>query len=164
MTTETLAPVRKSVTVDVPQQRAFEFFVEHHAQWWPMEGHRIREESTSATIEPREGGRWYESGPDGECQWGHVMAYEPPERLLLAWPLDTTWSFNPDFLTEVEIRFVAESEGSTRVELEHRDIERFGEQAAAVRASLDGGNGWSGVLTAFAEQIGPKGPLADARP
>ena len=149
MSTETLAPVRKSVTVNVPQRRAFEFFVAH--RWWPMEGHRILEGSTRATIEPREGGRWFEAGgPEGECQWGHVLAYEPPERLVLAWQLDATWTYNPDFLTEVEIRFVAEGESVTRVELEHRGMDRF---SADVRASFDGENGWSGVLGAYASNL-----------
>lgn len=143
----TLAPVTKSVIVDVPQQRAFDFFVAHHAEWWPIEGHRIDETSTAATIEPRAGGRWYEHGPGGECDWGHVIAYEPPERILLAWQLDANWRFDPDFLTEVEIRFVAEGENTTRVELEHRGMDKFN---AEVRASFDGENGWSGVLGAFA--------------
>ena len=144
-----LTAVHKSVTVNVPQERAFAAFVEHG--WWPMAGHRIRETSTGASLEPREGGRWFEHGPDGECQWGHVIAYEPPERLLLAWQLDPTWTYDPDFVTEVEIRFVADGDGRTRVELEHRDMERFGPE---VRASFDGENGWSGVLAAFA------GPLS----
>ena len=146
----TLAPIRKSVTVEVPQQRAFEFFVEHHAEWWPMEGHRIREESTAAVIEPRVGGRWYEHGGGGECQWGVVLAYEPPDRLLLGWQLDADWRYDPDFLTEVEVRFIAEGDHTTRVELEHRDMDRFGPD---VRASFDGGNGWSGVLDAFARKL-----------
>ncbi len=151
MATETLAPVRKSITVDVPRERAFAFFVDHHARWWPVEGHRILEGSTGATIEPRDGGRWYEhGGPHGECDWGRVLAYEPPERLVLGWQLNAEWTFDPDFMTEVEIRFVAETAGTTRVELEHRGMERFD---AEVRASFDGGNGWSGVLAAFGQGL-----------
>ena len=153
MTTETLAPVRKAVTVNVPQQRAFEFFVEHHAAWWPMEGHRILEGSTGAAIEPREGGRWWEyGGPQGECDWGRVLAYEPPDRLVLAWQLNATWTYDPEFMTEVEVRFVAEGPGTTRVELEHRGMDRFG---ADVRASFDGENGWTGVLGAYANALTP---------
>jgi uncharacterized protein YndB with AHSA1/START domain len=155
MTTQTVAPVTKSITVNVPQQRAFEFFVEHHAEWWPMEGHTILEGSTGAAIEPREGGRWWEyGGPKGECDWGRVLAYEPPERLLLAWQLDRTWSYDPDFTTEVEVRFVAEGESATRVEIEHRNLERFGDEVGAIRASFDSDNGWSGVLRAFADHAG----------
>ena len=153
MTTETLAAVAKSVTVNVPQERAFGFFVERFADWWPIEGHSITEGCKGAILEGREGGRWYEFGDSGECEWGRVLAYEPPERLLLAWQLDHTWRFNPDFLTEVEVRFVAETDTTTRVELEHRNIERFGASASAVRASLDGGNGWSGVLQAYASAL-----------
>ena len=146
-TSQAVAPIRKSITVDVPQRRAFEFFVEHHAQWWPVAGHRILEGSTGAAIEPREGGRWFEfGGPEGECDWGRVLAYEPPERLLLAWQLDAEWRYDPDFVTEVEIRFLPEGESATRVDLEHRGMDRF---SAAVRASFDGENGWSAVLDAF---------------
>ncbi len=146
MTTETLAPVRKSVTVNVPQERAFRFFVENHGDWWPMEGHKIREGSTTATLEPREGGRWYEDGADGVCEWGRVLAYEPHDRLLLSWQLDPTWTYDPDFVTEVEITFTALDERTTRVDLEHRDMEKFGPE---VRSSFDSPNGWSGVLEAF---------------
>jgi uncharacterized protein YndB with AHSA1/START domain len=135
------------VTVDVPQSRAFEFFVSHHGEWWPMEGHRIREQSTSVTIEPREGGRWFEHGGGGECQWGYVIAYEPPERLLLAWQLNQEWEPDPSFLTEVEIRFIAEGETVTRVELEHRDMDRFDARA---RAAFDSEGGWNGILAAYA--------------
>ena len=145
-----LTPVVKSVTVEVPQERAFAFFVERFADWWPMEGHRINESSTAATLEPREGGRWFEHGPDGECQWGHVLAYEPPERLLLAWQLNEQWAYDPEFSSEVEIRFSA-VDGGTRVDLEHRDMDRFNPE---VRASFDGEGGWSGILAAYAASAG----------
>jgi uncharacterized protein YndB with AHSA1/START domain len=151
MSIQALAPVTKAVTVDVPQQRAFEFFTQNFSEWWPMEGHCILEGSTAATLEPREGGRWYEfGGPQGECDWGHVLAYEPPRRLLLAGQLDASWRYDPAFLTEVEVRFVAESETSTRVELEHRGMDRFG---AEVRASFDGDGGWGGLLAAYAKAL-----------
>ncbi len=141
--------VRKSVSVEVPQDRAFAFFTERHADWWPIEGHRIHEGSTHAVLEPREGGRWYEAGaPEGECDWGRVLAYEPPQRLVLGWQLDEHWRYDPDVLTEVELRFVAKSPGRTRVELEHRGLDRYPPE---VRASFDGENGWSAVLGAYAE-------------
>jgi uncharacterized protein YndB with AHSA1/START domain len=149
-----LTPVVKTVTVAVPRERAFAFFVERFGEWWPMEGHRINESSTAATLEPREGGRWFEHGPDGECLWGHVLAYEPPERLLLAWQLNEAWTYDPDFSSEVEIRFTS-VDGGTRVDLEHRDMDRFNEQ---VRASFDGEGGWSGILAAY------EGLLSEGRP
>ncbi len=82
-----------------------------------------------AIIEPRAGGRWFERGEDGsECQWGRVLAWEPPHRLVLAWKLNAQWKFDETFVTEVELRFIAE-DGGTRVELEHRFLERYAEHA-----------------------------------
>jgi uncharacterized protein YndB with AHSA1/START domain len=151
MTTRTIAPVQKSVTVNAPQERAFDHFTRNFSDWWPVEGHTISEGAKGAAIEPREGGRWYEYGDSGDCVWGHVIAYEPPARLLLAWQLDHTWQYDPDFVTEVEVRFVAASETTTRVELEHRDMEKF---APGVRESFDSEGGWGGLLVAYAEALG----------
>jgi hypothetical protein len=149
--TTTLAPVRKHITVDVPQQRAFDFFTSQMGTWWNPE-HRIGEQPFDRlVVEPREGGRWYEVDAGGdECDWGRVLVWAPADRVVLCWQLDGSWSYDPEFATELEIRFVAESATSTRVELEHRDMERFGDAAAAVRGSLDSSNGWSGLLTLFA--------------
>ena len=84
-------------------------------------------------VEPRAGGRWYELGEDGsECDWGKVLVWEPPARVVFAWQLTADWKYNSDFVTEVEVRFIPEG-WATRVELEHRNLERYGEQAEAVR-------------------------------
>ena len=104
-------------------------------------------------MEPRVGGRWFERGEDGsECEWGRVLAWEPPARLVLAWQVDAQWRFDPDFITEVEVRFIPEGD-ATRVELEHRNIERFGAQAEATRSALDSPDGWSGLLERFAASL-----------
>jgi hypothetical protein len=147
MTTETLAPVQAAVTVNVGQQQAFEYFTANFADWWPVEGHSILEGCKGAALEPREGGRWYEFGDSGECDWGRVIAWEPPGRLLLAWQLDHTWTYDPDFLTEVEVRFIAEGDATTRVEVEHRNMDRFADPA--VREAFASANGWTGVLAAY---------------
>jgi uncharacterized protein YndB with AHSA1/START domain len=144
------APVRKSIHVKAAPQKAFEIFTGGMARWWPK-SHTINKQSPIKDIvmEPRVGGRWLERGEDGsECTWGKVLAWEPPSRLVLAWQTDGTWTHNPDFITEVEVRFIADA-GGTRVELEHRDLERFGEHASAIRDAFESPEGWSGLLASF---------------
>lgn len=144
---------RASITVNVPQQRAFAFFTRNFAVWWPTASHSIGEGSTGVTIEPHEGGRWYEHGGPDECDWGRVLVWDPPARIVLAWQLDHTWSYDPDLVTEVEVRFIAEGETATRVELEHRRLERFAEHAEQMRAKFAAEGGWSGLLRAYARAI-----------
>jgi len=144
------APVRKSIRVEAAPARAFELFASRMGRWWPrshsINGSLIRD----VIVEGREGGRWYERGEDGsECEWGRVLVWEPPSRLVLAWQIDGQWRFDPNLLTEVEVRFIPEGE-ATRVELEHRHIERFGDLADATRAALDSPGGWGGLLEGFA--------------
>lgn len=99
-------------------------------------------------VGPREGGRWFERAEDGtETDWGKVIDWRPPRRLLLAWQIDGAWRFDPDFVTEVELTFAAESEG-TLVTLEHRNFERFGATAAKIAEQI--GRGWPAVLEDFA--------------
>lgn len=145
------SPVRRSVTVKAAPQRAFEVFTAGFSSWWPK-GHSIGTvPQKTATIEPRAGGRWYETGEDGsECLWGDVIAWEPPQRILLAWRIGADWKYDPDLLTEVEVRFVPLAEGGTRVELEHRLLENMGEKADATAAMLGSEEGgWGGILTGF---------------
>lgn len=108
-------------------------------------------------IEPRAGGRWYERGVDGsETECGVVTTWEPPSRLVLAWMLDAGFRYDPDpaHASEVEVRFVADGPSTTRVELEHRKLEVFGEQAEAVRTAIGGEGGWGGILKEFARLVG----------
>jgi hypothetical protein len=145
------APVRKTVHVKVAPRRAFEVFTGRMHAWWPRShsllGGKARQD---VVVEPRPGGPWYERATDGsECTWGHVMAWEPPSRVLLAWQVDAQWKFDPDLITEVEIRFLAEGAGATRVELEHRNLERYGEAAEKIRATFDSPEGWSTGLASF---------------
>ena len=143
--------VRRSVTVDVDRERAFAVFTEGFGTWWPQ-SHSIGEaDLDTAVIEPREGGRWYERGVDGsECDWGYVIAWEPPARIVLAWQLDDEWHFDPNLLTEVEVTFTEETAGRTRVELEHRNLDRFGDKAGAMRDTFGGDGGWNGLLQGYA--------------
>lgn len=143
------APVRKTITVKAPAQRAFEVFTARMGRWWRPDHHIGETALKDVVLEPKVGGRWYEVGVDGRtCEWGKVLAWEPPQRIVLAWQLDQDWKYDPGLITELEVRFVAEG-ALTRVELEHRNIERFGAKAAAVRAALDSPDGWNGALAAF---------------
>jgi uncharacterized protein YndB with AHSA1/START domain len=149
----TPAPVRKSVRVKAPPDRAFEVFTAGMSRWWPATHTINASPMKAAIIEPRAGGRLFERGEDGsECQWGRVLAWEPPHRLVLAWQIDAQWKFDETFVTEVEVRFIAE-DGATRVELEHRYLERYAEHAAKTHAALDSPGGWGGLLDRFAAAI-----------
>ena len=100
------------------------------------------------------GGRWYEIGEDGsECDWGEVLAWEPPTRVLLAWRIGVDWQFDPKLLTEVDVRFTAIGDGETRVELEHRQLENMGEAAAKAREVFDSEGGWGGLLAAYRSAV-----------
>ena len=150
-TTVTIAPVRKSISVSAPPARAFDVFTREIGAWWPRTHHVGKAEMRSAAIEPREGGRWYETGEDGsECDWGRVLVWDPPGRLVLAWELDVQFQRNPGRASEVELRFLAEGAG-TRVELEHRNLERLGrEDGEILRQRIDAPNGWTAVLARYA--------------
>jgi uncharacterized protein YndB with AHSA1/START domain len=147
--------VRRSITVEVPRERAFAVFVERMGDWWPVDRYHVGEaDAADAVLEPREGGRWYERGDDGvECDWGRVLAYEPPARLVLAWMIGPDWKFDPDpaRATEVEVRFLQEGASSTRVELEHRGFEVHGDRAEAMRAPIASDGGWGALLQHFAD-------------
>ena len=142
--------VRKSLVIDAPPQHVFATFTQHIDAWWPRKNHIGRDEKFQATLEPHVGGRWYERGESGaECDWGRVLVWEPPQRLVLSWSINARWQFDPAFLTEVEVLFVAEAPERTRVELEHRKLERYGDQAQMMRAIFDSPEGWMGALLAL---------------
>jgi uncharacterized protein YndB with AHSA1/START domain len=147
--------VTKTITVRADRERAFTVFTERFFMWWPKSHHIGDAELADAIIEPREGGRWFERGVDGtECDWGVVLAWEPPARLVLSWHLQGDWHDDPDpaKASEIEVRFIEESPGSTRVELEHRHIERH-DESADVLSGVDSPGGWTGILAAYAEQV-----------
>lgn len=142
------AAIRKTIEVKAPIARAFEVFADRMGEWWHKE-HSIARETTQkdVVIEPLSGGRWYEIGADGsEHQWGRVLAYEPPRRLLLAWQLTREFQYDPDFETIVEVRF-EERDGITIVEFEHRELERMGPDSVQLLEGMDGG--WGMLLDLF---------------
>ena len=150
-----VAPVRKNVRVSAAPARAFEVFTAGFARWWPPSHTIGKVPQKEVVIEPRVGGRWFERGVDGsECDWGTVLVWEPPARLVLGWQLNADFKFDPRVTTEVEVRFTAEGEGATRVELEHRHLERLGEQGELLREKVGSPNGWSALLGHFAAAAG----------
>ena len=147
----TPAPVRHSVHVAAPVARAFQVFTAGMNRWWLRE-HKIGPAALKeVVIEPRSGGRWYEIDDDGStCDWGKVLAWEPPGRLLLAWQIAAGFTYDPTLLTEVEVTIVDE-DGGTRVTLEHRNLERFGDKATVMQAAVN--RGWPALLGEFAKSV-----------
>jgi uncharacterized protein YndB with AHSA1/START domain len=147
------APVRRSVHVNAPPAKAFEVFTAGMTRWW-LPSHKLGKSALKEVVmEPHEGGRWYERSEDGsECNWGKVLVWEPPGRLVLAWQISANWVYEPCLVTEVEVRFI-EDGGGTRVELEHRDLDRYGAQEAQQRATFESPAGWSGLLAAFEKAV-----------
>jgi uncharacterized protein YndB with AHSA1/START domain len=147
-----VAPVSKTIHVRGTVEHAFEVFTAGIDRWWPREHHIGKSPMTRMIVEPRAGGRCYSEHQDGtDCAWGSVLAWEPPRRIVLAWQITTTWTYEPDLgrSSEVEIRFTPEAGGMTRVDLEHRHLERHGPDADTMRAGVDSPNGWGGLLARF---------------
>lgn len=145
------APIRRTLTLKTDVSRAFVAFTQRMGQWWPPLHTLSKVPRDDVIIEPRPGGRWYERGTDGsESEWGKVLIWDPPQRVVLAWQIDAQFRYNPTLITEVELRFTALRERETQVDFEHRNLERLGEQAAAVREKLN--SGWPGILEAYRER------------
>jgi uncharacterized protein YndB with AHSA1/START domain len=146
----TVAPVVVTVEVKAPPARAFDIFTRQIGRWWPSGRTPAPNPHADIVIEPYPGGRWFERDADGgETPWGRVLAFEPPERLLLAWQLDSQFKFDPDFETEVELTFEPTEVGGSRVILEHRNLERFGADAEKIAGQV--GAGWPRIIGIFAE-------------
>jgi uncharacterized protein YndB with AHSA1/START domain len=145
--------VRKVVSVQAPREVAWRVFTEQMATWWPLAMYKIgKAAAVDAVIEPRVGGRWYERGEDGTtCDWGRVLAWEPHARLVLTWDITADWQYDPALQTEIEVRFIAEGEASTRVELEHRRLDRYGDRRDEMRTIFDETGDWGRLLAAFAQ-------------
>ena len=145
-----ITPIVQSVTVGLPPQRAFDIFATRMGGWWKPGMTIGAKPHVEIVVEPHAGGRWFERDADGtETDWGKVIAWAPPYRLLLGWQLDATFSYDPNLVTEVEISFEDLGNGSTRVTLEHRNLERFGPTARKVAESL--GGGWPGLMQLYAD-------------
>ena len=146
--------IRTSIVVEAPIERAFSVFTEDFGGFKPPEHNMLGVEIAETVFEPRVGGSVYDRGVDGsECRWARVLAYEPPNRVLLSWDISPHWQIETDLekTSEVEVRFIAETPHRTRVELEHRHLERHGDGWEGVREGVRGNEGWPLYLERFAE-------------
>jgi uncharacterized protein YndB with AHSA1/START domain len=146
--------VQTSVVVEAPIERAFRVFTDEMGSWWPPDHHILEAELAEMIFEPREGGHIYDRGVDGsECRWARVLAYEPPNRVVFSWDISTRWQLetDPEKASEVEVRFIAEDAQRTRVELEHRNLERHGDGWQQMRDAVGSPGGWAIGLQRFAE-------------
>ena len=148
--------VKQSIVVEAPIARAFKVFTEDFGRFKPAEHNMLGVQIAETVFEARVGGHVYDRGIDGsECRWARVLAYEPPERVVLSWDIGPRWQIetNPDMTSEWEVRFTAETANRTRVELEHRKLERHGQGWEGVRDGVAGDRGWPLYLQRFAELI-----------
>ena len=143
--------IRRQIVVPASRQRAFEVFTEGMTGWWPSDHHIGTAPIEEVVVEPREGGRWYTRHTDGsETSTGFVAAWEPPDRLVVTWQIAPDWTYDPSLITTVEVRFVEEAPDRTRVELEHRDLDRFGPDAERMRQVFSAPGAWDATLEAYA--------------
>jgi uncharacterized protein YndB with AHSA1/START domain len=155
-TQETATVVQSSIVVEAPIERAFSVFTEGIGSWFPSEYNLLNTEIAERVFEPRVGGRVYDRGVDGsECHWARVLAYEPPDRVVISWDISPQWQIetDPERTSEIEVRFTSEAPHRTHVELEHRNIDRHGDGWDQLRDSVAGDGGWPGCLRSFAERL-----------
>ncbi|MGI8627369.1 MAG: SRPBCC family protein [Geodermatophilaceae bacterium] len=153
MTQAAAAAVRKQIVVEAPIERAFTVFTDRFGDFKPTEHNLLQAAIAKTVFEPRVGGHIYDFGVDGsECRWARVLAYEPLERVVFSWDIGAQWQLEtePENTSEVEVRVVAETPQRTRIELEHRNIDRHGPGWEAVRDGIAGDAGWPLYLTRYA--------------
>jgi uncharacterized protein YndB with AHSA1/START domain len=151
---------RTSIVVEAPIERAFRAFTEDFGRFKPPEHNLLEVEIAETVFEPRVGGSLYDRGVDGsECRWARVLAYEPPERVVISWDISPLWQLETDLAktSEVEVRFIPEAPDRTRVELEHRNLERHGEGWEGEREGVAGDEGWPLYLQRFAALLTQEG-------
>jgi uncharacterized protein YndB with AHSA1/START domain len=154
MSQDAAAPVvLREVVVEAPIERAFAVFTERLGDFKPPEHNLLAVPIAETIFEPRVGGHIIDRGEDGsECRWARVLAYEPPNRLVFSWDISPRWELvtEPDNASEVEVRFISETADRTRVELEHRHIDRHGPEWPAVSDGVGGDAGWPLYLARYA--------------
>ena len=151
-----MALVKRTIRVDVPIEKAFQVFVERMGDWWPASHHIGVEPFTTIVIEKREGGRWFERDSNGtECDWGRVLLCQPPRRLILSWHLQPDFKYSSDRTraSEVALQFIAEGPEATRLDFEHRYLERHGEGFKKLLESVGSAGGWTAVLAQYVEAL-----------
>jgi uncharacterized protein YndB with AHSA1/START domain len=154
MTSTTATTVIKSVVVNVPLEEAFRVFTERFGDFKPREHNLMGAPIAETVFEPAVGGHIYDRAEDGtECHWARILAYEPPDRVVFSWDIGPTWQLetDPDLTSEVEVRFTAEAADRTRVDLEHRNLDRHGPGWEGVRTGVD--EGWPIYLDRYAAML-----------
>lgn len=154
MTTQTSeTSVRAEIVVEVPIERAFRVFTEDFDRIKPREHNLLEVEIEETVFEARAGGHIYDRGVDGsECRWARVLVYEPPERIAFSWDISPQWQLESDLekTSDVEVRFISETPDRTRVELEHRNLDRHGDGWESTREGVGGEQGWPLYLNRYA--------------
>ena len=157
MSTQTAdTSVRSSIVVDAPIERAFSVFTDGIGSWWPTEHHILQAELAEMVFEPRVGGHVYDRGVDGsECRWARVLAFDPPTRFVISWDINLQWQLetDPARTSEIEVRFTADGADRTRVELEHRNLDRHGDGWEQMRSAVGAPEGWDLGLQRFAQAL-----------
>ena len=148
--------IRHQVVVEAPIERAFSVFTKDFGSFKPREHNLLGVEIAETVFDLHEGGHVYDRGVDGsECRWARVLVYEPPNRVVISWDISPQWQIETDLekTSEVEVRFIAETPTRTRVELDHRNLDRHGDGWEAVRAGVDSEGGWPLYLQRYAELL-----------
>jgi uncharacterized protein YndB with AHSA1/START domain len=148
--------IQTSIVVEAPIEQAFSVFTDDIGSWFPPEYNLLAVDIEKRVFETHVGGHVYDIGTDGsECRWARVLAYEPPNRVVFSWDLSPQWQVETDHdkTSEIEVRFTAESPDRTRVDLEHRNLERHGEGWEGQHEQLGGEGGWPGVMHRYADRV-----------
>jgi uncharacterized protein YndB with AHSA1/START domain len=148
--------VRTSIVVEAPVERAFSVFTENFDSIKPRDHNLLDADVAETVFERHVGGHIYDRGVDGsECRWARVLAFEPPERVVFSWDISAQWQLetDPGKTSEVEVRFISETPERTRVELEHRNLDRHGPGWESAREGIDSDDGWPLYLQRFGELL-----------
>lgn len=157
MTRTEATVVRRQVVVHAPLERAFAAFVERFGEFKPPEHNLLAVPIAETVFEPRAGGHIYDRAADGsECRWARILVYEPPRQVVFSWDISPRWQIetDPDMTSEVEVRFIPEGPDRTRVELEHRHLDRHGPGWQSVADGVDGDAGWPLYLARYTALFG----------
>lgn len=148
--------VRLQIVVEAPIERAFHVFTNGFGSFKPRDHNMLAVPIAETVFEPRVGGHLYDRGVDGsECRWARILAYEPPDRVVISWDISPQWRVETDLAktSEVEVRFISETPKRTRVELEHRKLERHGDGWESLRDGVAGDAGWPLYLRGYEQQV-----------
>ena len=148
--------IHSSIVVEAPIEQAFSVFTEDFGSFKPREHNMLGVDIAETIFEPHVGGHLYDRGVDGsECRWARVLAYEPPTRVAFSWDISPHWQIETDLgkTSEVEVRFISETAERTRVELEHRNLDRHGAGWDSLRDGVDSGDVWPLYLERYAELL-----------